>query len=250
MIHYHGLPITPDTAAVAAVSGGHAFLSWRRPDQAGLCIEYAQSFAVDNGAFSAWRAGDPVQSWGRYYEFVANLARVPGFDWCIAPDVIDGSEAENDDLLAACPLPRHLACPAWHMHESLDRLDRLVSDWPRVAIGSSGSFASVGSAAWWGRMADAMGVACDGAGRPRTKLHGLRMLSPEVFRLLPLSSADSTSIGRNIGIDVKWSGTYRPPTKEARALVMRQRIEGVNGATTWDAARCALVHAGQGEFSW
>jgi hypothetical protein len=33
MIHYHGLPITPATAAVRAVSGGHAFVSFRHADQ-------------------------------------------------------------------------------------------------------------------------------------------------------------------------------------------------------------------------
>ena len=49
MIHYHGLPITPATASRAAVSGGHAFVSFRYPDQLGLVLEVCQSFAVDNG---------------------------------------------------------------------------------------------------------------------------------------------------------------------------------------------------------
>lgn len=59
------------------------------------------------------------------------------------------------------------------------------------------------------------------------------MLNPKVFSKLPLSSADSTNIGRNIGIDNKWKGTYLPPTKEARARLMRQRIESVYGAQRW-----------------
>jgi hypothetical protein len=39
------------------------------------------------------------------------------------------------------------------------------------------------------------------------RLHGLRMLNPEVFSRLPFASADSTNIGRNIGIDQAWRGT-------------------------------------------
>ena len=50
MIHYHGLPITPATAALAAIKGGHAFVSFRYPDQLGLLLDVCQSFAVDNGA--------------------------------------------------------------------------------------------------------------------------------------------------------------------------------------------------------
>jgi len=65
------------------------------------------------------------------------------------------------------------------------------------------------------------------------KLHGLRMLNPEIFARLPLSSADSTNIGRNIGIDQAWRGTYSPPTKEARAEVMRRRIESQNAPARW-----------------
>ena len=47
MIHYHGLPITPATAACAAVKGGHAFVSFRYADQLSLAIDVCQSFAVD-----------------------------------------------------------------------------------------------------------------------------------------------------------------------------------------------------------
>lgn len=90
VIHYHGLPITPATAAHAAIAGGHAFISFRHPDQIGLALDVCQSFAVDNGAFSAWRAGEPVTDWRPYYEWVAFLRRMPSFDWAVIPDVIDG----------------------------------------------------------------------------------------------------------------------------------------------------------------
>ena len=54
MIHYHGLPITPATAAIKAVESGHAFVSFAHPEQLNVAVEVCQSFAIDNGAFSAW----------------------------------------------------------------------------------------------------------------------------------------------------------------------------------------------------
>lgn len=233
MIHYHGLPITPATAAVTAIDAGHAFVSYAHPDQLGVAAEACQSFAIDNGAFSAWKQGAPVKNWGPFYEWAAQCKLIPSCDFAVVPDVIDGSEADNDALLAEWPLPRWFGSPVWHMHESLDRLERLASSWPRVCIGSSGEFATIGTSAWWGQIARAMRVVCDDDGRPLCKLHGLRMLNPEIFTRLPFSSADSTNIGRNIGIDQAWRGTYMPPTKEARALLMRQRIESQNAPPRW-----------------
>ena len=53
------------------------------------------------------------------------------------PDVIDGDEASNDELLLAWPKELR-GVPVWHLHESLERLQRLASEWPTVAFGSSG----------------------------------------------------------------------------------------------------------------
>jgi hypothetical protein len=233
LIHYHGIPITPLTAANKAIEAGHAFVGYEYADQMGGVVEVCQSFALDNGAFSAWKRGQPVRDWRGYYEWAADCKLVPACDFAVVPDVIDGSESDNDALLDEWPLPHWFGAPVWHMHESLDRLERLASSWPRVCIGSSGEFATVGTAAWWGRMAQAMRVICNDEGQPLVKLHGLRMLNPKVFTLLPLASADSTNIGRNIGIDQKWRGTYTPPTKEMRAAVMRSRIEAQNAPPRW-----------------
>lgn len=237
MIHYHGLPITPATAARAAVSGGHAFVSFRYPDQLGLALEVCQSFAVDNGAFSAWKSGAPVTDWARYYEWVAELHRYPSFDFAVIPDVIDGSEADNDRLVVEWPWrdakSKGVGAPVWHMHESLGRLERLAREWPRVCLGSSGQFSTVGDSRWWNRMAEAMRAVCDRNGNPICKLHGLRMLNPDVFTRLPLGSADSTNIAQNVGIDSAWRGTYTPPSKDIRALVMRERIEASQGLNFW-----------------
>lgn len=237
MIHYHGLPIAPATAAVRAIAGGHAFVSFAHSDQLTIALDVCQSFALDNGAFSAWRSGEPVTDWGDYYEWIAELHRYPGFDFAVIPDVIDGDEAANDALVDEWPWRNSapwVGAPVWHLHESLERLDRLVSTFPRICLGSSGSYAQIGTVAWWNRMREAMNVICDKNGRPGCKIHGLRMLNPEVFKQFPFSSADSTNIGRNIGLDSQWKGTYVPPTKEARAMIMRERIESHQSLVFWD----------------
>lgn len=228
MIHYHGLPITPDSCAVEALRAGHAFVSFPRPDQLGLAVDACQSFAIDNGAFSAWRAGSAVTDWRPYYAWARDCMRIPSCDFAVIPDVIDGDEAANDALVAEWPLPRWFGAPVWHMHESIERLGRLAREWPRICIGSSGEFAYVGDAKWWSRMGQAMHLLCDDDGYPMCKIHGLRMLDPAVFTRLPLASADSTTIGRNVGIDSRWTGAYTPPTKGARAALLRARIEAHN----------------------
>lgn len=125
MIHYHGLPLTPITASVAAISGGHAFVSFRHPEQIALAMEVCQSFAVDNGAFSAWRSGEPVTDWTNYYAWVDDLRSHLAFDFAIIPDLIDGDEAANDALLEEWPwegINAWIGAPVWHLHESLGRL--------------------------------------------------------------------------------------------------------------------------------
>lgn len=238
MIHYHGLPITPLTAAVKAINAGHAFVSFKYRDQLSAAVEVCQSFAVDNGAFSSWKSGNPITDWSEFYRWVETCLRYPSCDFAVIPDVIDGNEDDNDLLLMQWPFRLDQGAPVWHMHESLERLERLVSTWPRVCLGSSGDFATVGDSKWWVRISEVMGIACDANGYPRCKLHGLRMLNPRVFSKLPFSSADSTNIGRNVGIDKNWAnGNYLPMTKEARAQVMRDRIEFHNGSEKWTSHR-------------
>ena len=233
MIHYHGLPITPITAAVRAISSGHAFVSFAHPEQLQLAQEVSSSFALDNGAFSAWKAECPIINWTPYYSWVSDNKRHPAFDFAVIPDVIDGTELDNDLLVAAWPLGT-AGAPVWHLHESINRLKRLSESWQRVCLGSSGQYATIGTAAWYGRMSEAMDAICGGNGMPVCKLHGLRMLDPRIFTRFPFSSADSCNIARNIGIDKKWSGGYPPATKDYRAVIMRERIEQHQAAQAWD----------------
>lgn len=229
MIHYHGGPITPDPCAIAAWTGRHACISYAAPQQIALAASVCQSFILDNGAFTFWRQGTPVD-WAEFYRWAEPWAFHPGCDFVIAPDVIDGSEANNDALLAACPLPEHRIAPVWHINESITRLVSLANSYARVCIGSSGEFDVTKQEAFLQRAHEVIGAICNEHGQPVTRLHGLRCLNPELFSRLSLAGADSTMVARNIGLDSAWKGTYQPRSKVTRATILVERIEHFNGA--------------------
>jgi hypothetical protein len=238
MIHYHGGPITPVEAAAAIWSRRHAFVSYAAPEQVVVAAEVCQSFALDNGAFSAWKKGKKM-IWAGYYTWVADWKRHPGCDFAVIPDIINGSEKDNDALLLEWP-HGHFGVPVWHLHESFSRLERLANEHPRIALGSSGTFATPGNDVWRGHMQTAMKILTDSDGLPITKIHGLRMLNPAVFCDYPLASADSTNVARNIGIDKKWKGTYTPSSKAMRGNVLAERIEATNSAGCWHPHEVAV----------
>lgn len=236
MIPYHGTPCgatRPDV--VRFLAGRHALIPYPRREDIGAVIDVCQSFCLDNGAFTAWKSGNPIRSWADYYQWSIKLSAHPAFDFAIIPDVIDGDENANDALIAewnATVYRREIGAPVWHLHESLDRLDALCRQWPRVCLGSSGSYRSPGSAKWKRRMAEVMGVACDSDGRPRCKLHGLRMLDPRIVERYPLASADSTNAVRNSS-SLKRFGMYTPPTASQRMEVIASRIEAIQSPSVW-----------------
>lgn len=233
MIHYHGTPCGGKREDVARfLAGRHALIPWVRPEDIGTAAEVCQSFCLDNGAFTAWKSGEPITDWSGYYEWVDTWRRHPGFDWAIIPDVIDGTEEDNDSLLAEWPY-EECGVPVWHLHESFERLERLVSAYPRICLGSSGQWANPGTDGWWNRMSEAMEAACDEHGRPRAKLHGLRMLDPAIFHRLPLASADSTNAVRNANLPR--FGMYAAPNLSTRMGIIAERIEAHQSAAIWVA---------------
>jgi len=217
---------------VKAFAGRHVMVSFQEPRQIEVAAEVCQSVVLDNGAFSAWRAGKKHDFDG-YLEWVTKWLKHPAVEWCVIPDVIDGTEGDNDMILHRWPHPIIGGVPVYHMHESLERLERLVSRYQRIAIGSSGKWSDPGSETWWGRIAEMAAVLFDSNGMPRTKLHGLRMLDPVIFSHLPLASADSCNVARNVGIDKAWNGPYAPRSREMRALIMMERIEAHGSAARW-----------------
>src|SRR5262249_51443423 len=129
---------TPETCALRAWTGRHAFVSYAEPRQIETAASVCQSFALDNGAFSLWKADKPTD-WNGYYEWSASWLRHPACDFAVIPDVIGGTEEENDALIDAWP-HGHCGVPVWHLNESAHRLVRLAETWPRVALGSAEEF--------------------------------------------------------------------------------------------------------------
>lgn len=230
MIHYHGTPIGGKRHdAIYFLTGRHALVSFRRQDDIGIVAEYCSSFVLDNGAFSAWKSGSPIIEWEPYYAFVDKWRRHPSFDWAIIPDVIEGSEADNDRLIAEWPFP-YCGVPVWHFHETIDRLRTLASSYHRIALGSSGEWRTPGTPKWWDRMNVVMDAVCDN-GEPNVKLHGLRMLNPAIFGKIPLSSADSTNAavnGTRKAIQVGCSDLLG-------RIIIADKIESYQSSSHWKA---------------
>lgn len=232
MIHYHGLPMTPTLDMIRAFAGKHAMVSFYEPRQIEHAAEVCQSIALDNGAFSAWIAGKSPNFSG-YIDWATHWLKHPAVDWCLIPDRIDGDEHDNRLLVERWPLATSLSVPVFHYHESLGYLRWLMSEFPRVALGSSGEYATPGTDSWWSRTAEIMEVMCDADGMPKVKIHGLRALNPDHFSYIPYSSGDSTAVARNVGIDVKWNGPYAPRDQWVRAMVLMNRIEAHASARRW-----------------
>jgi hypothetical protein len=216
--------------------GKHAFISYAKRTDLEIIKECCQSFAFDNGAFTFWKGDSKKQvDWKPYYKWVEENLQHPGFDFAIIPDVIDGSENENDRLLREWSkrFDKQIGVPVYHIHESLTRLTRLVEEWPRVALGSSGEYSTPGTDKWWARMSIIMNEICS-EGLPSSKLHGLRMLNPDVFKWLPLSSADSTNAARN--------GSFDKISPIFGSDLIARRTEMINSAQSWDSQAASRFH--------
>ncbi len=207
MIAYHGGPFSDAMIATEVWRKHHAMVSFSRPEQIYIAAEHASTFALGNGAFSLWKVGQVRPDWTSYYRWMETWRSHPGFDFALIPDVIDGSESENDELLAEWPFLDGV--PVYHLHEPFDRLLRLANSYSRVALGSSGPYASTCTLRWWDRMHEILNLLCDETGRPFVKLHGLRMLAPAILEHVPCHRpirpwSRETSIGTA-------SGTGRSP---------------------------------------
>lgn len=104
MIHFHGGPITPDTCALKAWKGRHAFISFANAGR--------------------------VVDWNEYYRFVERWANHLRFSFAIIPDVIGGSSEENDALIAEWPHGKFIGAPVWHMNEPDERFIQLCNEFP------------------------------------------------------------------------------------------------------------------------
>ncbi len=212
-IHYHGTPITP-VEKLYELSGRHFCVSFAHRQDTKRAEAIAQTLMLDNGAFSAWRIGKPTD-WPGFYSWCDPLLDRPT-TWAVIPDTIEGTEAEQDELIRLWP-HGYRGAPVWHMHESLDRLAHLTLSWPLVCIGSSGEFATVLAPAWCARMDAAWSRLVKHHRRtpPVHMLRGMQLVSSGGNRW-PFYSVDSTDIARNHNRD------QNTPAKMAAAWDSRQ----------------------------
>lgn len=198
MIHYHGGVINDRHGFddLTAMVGRHFCVSFAYPDKVEFVHRIAQSVMLDNGAFSLWKQGHEVD-WNQFYEWCEPWLEYWS-SWAVIPDVINGGEEENDELLEQWPFGKDRGAPVWHFDESFERLDRLVRGYPLVCIGSAAEYEPLGGEKWRRRMDAAMEVCCDKRGVAHTRLHLLRGLAFSAGPY-PLYSADSATVSRRRG---------------------------------------------------
>ena len=210
---FHVTPITPDPRLVA-ISPRNLMVSHYRPDQLTRAIELAPFLAFDNGAFSIFsemmrirkriaagkeRVGDRARliwlemprDWRQFYSWLEPILFAPG-RWAVIPDVINEGSQAQDALIRQWPHGQR-GVPVWHTGEPIERLLRLLDEWPRVCIGSTDEHWQVGGEAWLRRMDEAWTEILRRHSDPI--IHMLR--GTAVHDWFPFFSADSSSVGQN-----------------------------------------------------
>ena len=201
-------------------------MSWFRPDQIDVIVTIASALMLDNGAFSRYtalkrelekrrEAGEPMTDdefyerlntpvdWTPYYAWCDPLLDDPN-TWAVIPDVIDAGAQEQDALLRQWPHGKERGAPVWHMDEPIDRLLRLLDEYPRVCIGSTGEYwriwkegapGVVLDPTWEARM-DEVWEQIEKRHKRTPNTHMLRGLALLKQRW-PFASADATNVAQN-----------------------------------------------------
>jgi hypothetical protein len=191
VIHYHGTPITP-IAALYDVAGRHFCVSHAKPQDVKRVHMIGQTVMLDNGAYSKWKS-KKATDWAAFYAWCEEWLSFPT-TWAVIPDEIDAGAQMQDALIREWPFG-HRGAPVWHMDESVDRLLRLVDEWPRVCVGSTDEYAVVLSDPWCRRMEE-LWNAISRRGPFLPWLHMLRGMQLSGMEY-PFASVDSTDIAQN-----------------------------------------------------
>lgn len=225
MIKYYGTPITSKESHIfrEVMPTRNALVSFANPSDLYRAIELCEKIMLDNGAFTTWnkvKKGkikniDWDKHWKSFYKWVD--FHIDNIDYFFIPDVIDGSEEENDELIkkffkkyrydCASNKPKQIdkAIPIWHVNESNERLKRLCYEFDYIAFGSAGDYGNLGTEKWYKKMNEAMRIVCDEFGNPKVKIHMLRCLNPDIFLNFPFYSGDSTTLAQNHSRDGAWN---------------------------------------------
>lgn len=214
------MPVTP-YAYLDVMAGKHVCISYatQRPYFVKWAQSHAQSVMWDNGAFTAFTKGKPMDV-EAYYRWLEPMLQPP--DWAVIPDVIGGSEEDQRRMLATWPkevLGKNDCAAVWHLNMPLSYLDFLCNEYPRVCLGSAAEYWKVGSPVWVARMDEVFDF-LQKKFRQLPYLHGLRMLS-QLGNRWPLASADSANVARNFKSAGKCPGC------------MSHRIDTINSPTRW-----------------
>jgi hypothetical protein len=236
-VHYHGSPMWGNVDigegkkiwcgdvlyrdSCALVSYAHS-----RYKQIDKILPICKSMVIDCGAFTFYQRGEKVDDsfWGGYYQYV--LKYIGLIDWFVIPDVIGGSEEENDLMIDKVPSSlKHKGVPVWHTNESLDRLERLCLSFERVAIGAIREHKPVATNKDGNEV---LTSAFDYIYRKKkidVKIHGLAMLDGRILGKLPFDSADSAFVATNVP-KTKLQMT-EVQCKLARTAIYKSKIECV-----------------------
>lgn len=189
-IHYHGTPITP-ASNLWRMAGKHLCVSFANPENGDIAMRIAQSVMWDNGAFSLYTRGNPVD-WNNFYRWIEPRLGHP--HWAVIPDVIDGGVEANAALVEQWPFRSVFGAPVWHMDEPIGALLDFAQRFPRVCFGSAGRYWQVGSDDWCRRTDSAFNDLAKRGHMPW--VHMLRGMSV-VGKRWPFASVDSANVARN-----------------------------------------------------
>jgi hypothetical protein len=204
--------------AIETMGGKHFCVSYARPDDLKRCLRIGQSLMLDNGAFSAKTRGLPFDRDG-FYGWVEPLLAHP--HWGVVPDVIDGSEDEQREMVKSWPFRKEMGIPVWHLGLSISYLIELCDAWGRVCFGSAGEFWQIGTSKWCHRMDEAFNALVNTYGKQIPWVHGMRMLG-QSSGPWPLASADSTNVALHHAEHLECAGC------------MAKRIDSTNPPTKWN----------------
>lgn len=204
---------------------------------------------LDSGAFSMWSLGATVdiKAYCRYIQANEDIIRKE--DGVLMASVMDAiGDAEGTlknqqemERLGVRPLP------CFHFGEDPKYLEHYIANYSYLTLGGMVAQESWQLKLWLDEIWDK--YLTDGAGRPKVRVHGFGLTSPELMRRYPWFSVDSSSwvqqakVGMLLllpeakGIDVsnrsprrKVAGqhldTFPPPQRDA--LVRRFTAEGVD----------------------
>jgi hypothetical protein len=174
------------------MAGKHFCVSFAHPADADWCLTHGQSVMWDNGAFSAYTKGKPLDP-NAFAAWVEPRLGHP--HWAVVPDVIGGDVDDQRAMAEQWPHPRALSAAVWHLDEPFEWLLELAEGgWGKVCFGSAGAYWQVGSPTWERRTDQAFNELERRGLRPW--VHMLRGLAMSGDRW-PFASADSVNVARN-----------------------------------------------------